>query len=125
MVGNCICYAAIVACGLFLPGIQANAVGKAFTQITGEGAIVFGDVGVYKLVALVVVIGLLAILIFGGIKRIAQFAELVVPFMAIGYFLMAVIIVVVNISDLPKVLSLIFTDAFTPMGVLVLQLVGV
>lgn len=108
--------AAIVACGLFLPGIQANAVGKAFTQITGEGAIVFGDVGVYKLVALVVVIGLLAILIFGGIKRIAQFAELVVPFMAIGYFLMAVIIVVVNISDLPKVLSLIFTDAFTPMA---------
>lgn len=33
--------AAIISCGLFLPGIQANAVGKAFTQITGEGAIIF------------------------------------------------------------------------------------
>lgn len=30
--------AAIISCGLFLPGIQANAVGNAFTQITSEGS---------------------------------------------------------------------------------------
>ena len=65
-----------------MPGIQANAVGKAFTQITGEGAIIFGDIGLFKLVALVVIVSLLAIIIFGGIKRIARFAEFVVPFMA-------------------------------------------
>lgn len=60
--------AAIISCGLFLPGIQANAVGKAFTQITGEGAIIFGDIGLFKLVALVVIVGLLAIIILVGLN---------------------------------------------------------
>lgn len=108
--------AAIISCGLFLPGIQANAVGNAFTQVTGEGAIVFGNIGAYKLLALVVIVTLLAIIIFGGIKRIARFAELVVPFMAAGYILMAVIIVAMNIQELPGVIKLIFEDAFSPMA---------
>jgi AGCS family alanine or glycine:cation symporter len=108
--------AAIISCGLFLPGIQANAVGNAFTQITGEGAIVFGNVGTYKLLALVVIVTLLAVIIFGGIKRIAKFAEFVVPFMAAGYILMALIIVFINIDKLPGVISLIFADAFSPMA---------
>lgn len=107
---------AIVSCGLFLPGVQANAVGKAVTQITGEGAIVFGDVGLYKLFALAFIVILLAVIIFGGIKRIANFAEFVVPFMAAGYIAMAVIIVIANIHELPGVIKLIFTDAFTPMA---------
>ena len=107
---------AIVSCGLFLPGVQANAVGKAVTQITGEGAIVFGDVGLYKLFALAFIVILLAVIIFGGIKRIANFAEYVVPFMAAGYIAMAVIIVIANIHELPGVIKLIFTDAFTPMA---------
>ncbi|QDJ91636.1 alanine/glycine:cation symporter family protein [Acinetobacter haemolyticus] len=108
--------AAIISCGLFLPGIQANAVGNAFTQITGQGAIVFGDVGVYKLVALVVIVTLLSIIIFGGIKRIARFAQFVVPFMALGYIIMALVIVFINIQELPNVIRMIFADAFTPMA---------
>ena len=93
-----------------------NAGGKAVTQITGEGAIVFGDVGLYKLFALAFIVILLAVIIFGGIKRIANFAEYVVPFMAAGYIAMAVIIVIANIHELPGVIKLIFTDAFTPMA---------
>lgn len=108
--------AAIISCGLFLPGIQANAVGNAFTQITGQGAIVFGNVGVYKLVALVVIVTLLSIIIFGGIKRIARFAQFVVPFMALGYIIMALVIVFINIQELPNVIRMIFADAFTPMA---------
>ncbi|WP_436860609.1 alanine/glycine:cation symporter family protein [Acinetobacter haemolyticus] len=108
--------AAIISCGLFLPGIQANAVGNAFTQITGEGAIVFGNVGTYKLLALAVIVILLSVIIFGGIKRIARFAEFVVPFMALGYILMAVIIVAINIQELPGVIKMIFADAFSPMA---------
>ncbi|QER39007.1 alanine:cation symporter family protein [Acinetobacter suaedae] len=108
--------AAIISCGLFLPGIQANAVGNAFTQITGQGAIVFGDVGVYKLVALVVIVTLLSIIIFGGIKRIARFAQVIVPFMALGYIIMALVIIIMNIQELPNVIRMIFADAFTPMA---------
>ena len=62
------------------------------------------------------IVALLAVIIFGGIKRIAKFAEFVVPFMAAGYILMALIIVFINIDKLPGVISLIFTDAFSPMA---------
>ena len=68
--------AAIISCGLFLPGIQANAVGKAFTQITGEGAIIFGDIGLFKLVALVVIVSLLAIIILAGSNELHDLLNL-------------------------------------------------
>ncbi|MCR5313846.1 MAG: alanine:cation symporter family protein [Bacteroidaceae bacterium] len=51
------------------------------------------------------------IVIFGGIKRISHFASLVVPFMAIGFIILALVIVGMNIMDLPDVLGLIFEDA--------------
>ena len=49
---------AIIACGVFLPGVQANAVGNAFTQVFGDGTMVsttFGEVGSFKLVALAII----------------------------------------------------------------------
>ena len=108
--------AAIVACGMFLPGVQANAVGNAVTMIFGEGNPVvtqFGTVGTNKLVALAVILMILAFIIFGGIKRIAHFTQIVVPFMAIGYMVMALIIVFLNLSQLPAIIGLILSDAFT------------
>ncbi|HBN14576.1 MAG: sodium:alanine symporter [Gammaproteobacteria bacterium] len=108
--------AAIVACGVFLPGVQANAVGNAVTQVFGEGNIVstqFGEVGTNKLVALAVILMILAFIIFGGIKRIAHFTQIVVPFMALGYIIMALIIVFINFDQIPGVFALIVGDAFT------------
>ncbi|OBP15880.1 sodium:alanine symporter [Rheinheimera sp. SA_1] len=107
---------AIIGCGIFLPGVQANAVGNAVTQIFGDGTMVstsFGDVGTYKLIALAVILITLAFIIFGGIKRIANFTQIVVPFMALGYIVMALIVVFLNLDKLPGVIELIFTDAFT------------
>ena len=108
--------AAVIACGIFLPGVQANAVGNAVTQIFGDGTMVdtfMGTVGTHKLIGLVVILVTLAVIIFGGIKRIAHFAEYVVPFMALGYIILALIVVGMNIDKLPGVLTLIFSDAFT------------
>jgi AGCS family alanine or glycine:cation symporter len=108
--------ASVIACGIFLPGVQANAVGNAVTQIFGDGTMVttfMGIVGTNKLIGLAFILVTLAIIIFGGIKRIAQFTEYVVPFMAFGYILLAVIVVAVNLGKLPGILHLIFTDAFT------------
>jgi len=62
-------------------------------------------------VGVVITIATFAI-IFGGIQRIAHFASLIVPFMAIGFIVLAIIIVGMNITDLPDVLGLIFEDAF-------------
>jgi len=107
---------AIIACGVFLPGVQANAVGNAVTQVFGDGRIVsstFGEVGSHKLVALAIILNVLAFIIFGGIKRIAHFTQIVVPFMAIGYVTMALIIIFLNLDMVPGIIALIFTDAFT------------
>ncbi|MAD76989.1 MAG: sodium:alanine symporter [Rheinheimera sp.] len=107
---------AIIACGVFLPGVQANAVGNAFTQVFGEGNMVvtsFGEVGTFKLVALAIILIVLAFIIFGGIKRIAHFTQIVVPFMALGYIVMALIVVFLNLDKVPGIFSLIISDAFT------------
>jgi AGCS family alanine or glycine:cation symporter len=56
---------------------------------------------------------LTALVIIGGIKRIASVTEKIVPFMAILYVGAALIIVFMNIGLLPKAVSLIFTEAFT------------
>ncbi|MCT6700296.1 alanine:cation symporter family protein [Rheinheimera sp. 4Y26] len=107
---------AIIGCGIFLPGVQANAVGNAVTQIFGDGNMVvtsFGEVGTYKLISLAVILIILAFIIFGGIKRIAQFTQVIVPFMALGYIVMALIVVFLNLDKLPGIFMLIINDAFT------------
>lgn len=108
--------ASIIACGVFLPGVQANAVGNAVTQVFGNGAMVdtfLGAAGTHKLIGLGVILVTLGIIIFGGVKRIAKFAEFVVPFMAFGYIILAIVVVAMNADKLPGVFSLIFSDAFT------------
>ncbi|NJM34596.1 MAG: protein translocase subunit SecF [Rhodomicrobium sp.] len=50
--------------------------------------------------------------IYGGIKRIAQAADIVVPIMAFGYIGMALIIILLNITEIPAVLSTIVKNAF-------------
>ena len=58
---------------------------------------------------LTVVIGLI---IFGGIKRIAKFADVLVPVMAFSYIAMALVVIGLNLSEVPAVFALIFKSAF-------------
>jgi AGCS family alanine or glycine:cation symporter len=51
-------------------------------------------------------------IVFGGIHRIAKTADIVVPVMAIAYLLMALVIILMNITELPGVLASIFSNAF-------------
>ncbi len=106
----------ILACGMFLPGVQANGVISAFAQVMGEGTIMnIGslEVGSMRLVALVIILIVLGIIIFGGIKRIATFTEFAVPFMALGYIVLALIIMFTNFDMIPQVFGMIVGDAFT------------
>jgi AGCS family alanine or glycine:cation symporter len=57
---------------------------------------------------------LTAIIIFGGVKRITKFAELVVPFMALAYLAVGLVVIALNLGELPGVLSDIVTSAFGP-----------
>ncbi|MUG31223.1 MULTISPECIES: alanine/glycine:cation symporter family protein [Psychrobacter] len=106
----------IIACGIFLPGVQANGVVNAVAQVTGEGSLMtlMGmEVGSTRLIALAIILLVLGFIIFGGIKRIANFAEYAVPFMAVGYVVLALLIMFTNFSKVPEVFGMIFSDAFS------------
>ena len=52
--------------------------------------------------------------IFGGIKRITKFSEVIVPIMAVGYLLIALVVIGLNIGEVPALFSMIVTEAFNP-----------
>jgi AGCS family alanine or glycine:cation symporter len=59
-----------------------------------------------------IVTGLLAIIILGGVKRISKVAEVVIPIMAAAYITMALIIIGINIAEVPAIFALIVKSAF-------------
>jgi AGCS family alanine or glycine:cation symporter len=109
----------IIACGLLLPGVQSNSIGNAAELAFGGETVVnfLGDnISTTKVITAVIVVSVLGFIIFGGVKRIAHFTQIVVPFMALGYIVMAIGIIAFHIAELPDILALIFRDAFTPMA---------
>lgn len=91
-----ICY------GLVFNSVQANTLSLALESAYGMDRFWVG----------IVVAGLTAYVIFGGVQRIVKASEYLVPVMAGGYVLLALYIVVTNISELPAVIGLIFRSAF-------------
>jgi AGCS family alanine or glycine:cation symporter len=94
--------ATVLSTAIFLPGVQSNSIAlsmhNAFNvpvAYTGAGIII-----------------LLGLIIFGGVKRIGKVAEIVVPFMAGGYIIMALVIIFMNFSQIPAVFALIIKSAF-------------
>lgn len=109
----------ILATGLLLPGIQAYSISSSAEVALGTGPLIetdFGAISTTKIVTGTFIVTLLGFIIFGGVKRIAAFAQFAVPFMAVGYVIAACVIVVLNITMLPEVVTLIVKDAFTPMA---------
>lgn len=109
----------IIATGLLLPGVQSNAIGNAVELAFGTHQMVetaLGTISVTKLVTATAVVAMLGVIIFGGVKRIAKFTQVVVPVMALLYVVTALSIVILNISQVPEMFGLIMKDAFTPMA---------
>lgn len=94
--------ATLLAMAVLMPGIQANSIGDA----------VYNAFGLDKTITGIIVVALIGFTIFGGVKRIAKVAELIVPFMAAGYLLIAIAIIVINFEKTPEVFGLIFKSAF-------------
>lgn len=95
-------FATILSTVLFLPGVQSNSI-----ALSANNA--FDIPVLYTGVAVTFFLGLI---IIGGVKRISKVAEIIVPFMALTYIIMAVIIIVMNITEVPAVFALIFKSAF-------------
>ncbi len=92
----------IAAFGLGFNAFQGNTVAGAVQDSLGIDRLWTG-------ICLAVISG---VIIFGGIHRIAKASDVVVPIMAIGYLLMALVVIVINITSLPGVLYDIVTNAF-------------
>ncbi len=92
----------IAAFALGFNAFQGNTVAGAVQDSLGIDRIWTG-------IALALVTGFV---VYGGIKRIAKVADVVVPIMAIGYIGMALIVILINIGDVPAVLAMIVKNAF-------------
>jgi alanine or glycine:cation symporter, AGCS family len=92
----------IIAFGLVFNAVQANSISAAMQTS-------FSVPGWISGLVLVVITGLI---IFGGIRAIARFSELVVPFMAVAYLLIALVVVAMNLDKLLDVFTLVFRSAF-------------
>lgn len=70
------------------------------------------NIETYKLLFGLAVAVIVAVVILGGIRRIANVASVMVPFMVAFYFLMVLYIIITHLSDVPGVFARIFTEAF-------------
>lgn len=105
----------VISTGFLLPGVQSNAINGTISNAFNYSNQVISLGGTDMTVSWVglIVITLLGIIIIGGVKRLAQASELIVPFMAGAYILMALIIIVLNFNHIPGVFKLIFSSAFS------------
>ena len=84
---------AAVACGIFLPPVQCNGIALSCSRSFGVGTWVIG----------LVVAVLIALVIIGGVKRIANVAQIVAPFMAMLYIILAIVVLAVHWQVVPHV----------------------
>ena len=92
----------ILSFGLVFNSVQANSIASALHTAFSIPTFVTG----------LVIAAFTGIVIFGGVKQIASVAEIVVPFMAGAYLLLAIIILILNITQVPAVFAGIVAHAF-------------
>ena len=88
--------------GLSYNSIQSNTICGAMYEAFGWNPLLVGSI--LSVVALII--------IFGGLQRIANVSAVMVPLMAIGYFVLVAVIIIMNIEHIPHVLKVIITNAF-------------
>lgn len=88
--------------GIAFNAVQSQTVSDSF----------YASFGIPQWVTGMVLMVLTLWIIFGGIQGIARFSQWVVPFMAIAYLLVALVIVIANIDQFPSVMALIVKNAF-------------
>ena len=107
--------AIILALGFMGTMVQSNSI--ASTMSTAIGVSEDSKKIVQMIIGIVLVV-LTGFILLGGIKRIASFTEKMVPFMAIFYLLGGIVLLCINITDVPRAFAMIFEYAFTPNAVI-------
>ncbi len=107
-----VCFAAFALVASFGIGnmVQANSVMDGLVYI-------FPELHAYKWYAGCVLAILVGLVILGGVRRIARVASTIVPFMAITYFIAALLVLLNHVADIPAAFSTIFNMALNPWSV--------
>nr|WP_284676547.1 alanine/glycine:cation symporter family protein [Vibrio sinus] len=92
----------LIAFGFVFNAVQANSIASAMSGAFGFKPLYVG----------IFIVLLSSSIIFGGVKKIARTAELIVPIMALAYLLLALFVVLSNVEKLPDVFTLIIKSAF-------------
>ena len=93
---------AVLGPGILLPGVQINSLVIVFEEAFTIDHVLVG----------VICCALLAVVVFGSIKRIAHLAEVLTPLMCLIYILLAVVILCMHVTEIPAALAIIFQSAF-------------
>lgn len=88
--------------GFVFNAVQANTISEAFQTAFGMDKLVMG----------LLLAAVSALIIFGGVHRIAKVSEVIVPILAVAYVLVAIVVIVLNIKEIPHVFNLIISNAF-------------
>ena len=92
--------------------VQSNTLCDALgstTQILLDGE---ASLNTYKVIIGAILMVMTLVIIFGGIRRISRFSSIVVPIMAVGYLLLSIIVILMNITMIPEILKTIIQNAF-------------
>ena len=90
----------------------------AFFSNASAGVIPGTQISIIHLILGIALLIIAALIIIGGLRRIARFAEIVVPFMAVAYVIGSLVIFAFNIHKVGLMFSAIFRFAFTPAAFL-------
>ncbi|MCG8475708.1 MAG: alanine:cation symporter family protein [Cytophagales bacterium] len=102
-----------------LPMFEANQLAEAIREMVLEpNGWVLENENTLNLILGACTAGIVSLVIFGGLQRIAAVASKLVPFMVVAYTLSILTIIALNIHAVPDSLALIFRDAFTGSSVL-------
>ena len=97
---------------------QVNTITSAVnTALLSCHVIDASSVSVSSLIIGIIIAVLVALILLGGIKRIGRVAEMLVPFMALLYIILALGVIFLNIDRVPGVFASIFEGAFSPASV--------
>ncbi len=97
---------------------QVNTITTAIdTALINFGVVEEGSTSTLNLIIGILLAVLIALILLGGIKRIGNVTEKLVPFMAVLYIVLALGVVIINYKNIPSVFSSIIKGAFTPASV--------
>lgn len=113
-------YAFFGACAVFGTGnaTQVNTITAAVdTALMNYGLLTESGIETCNLIIGIVICGVVALILLGGVKRIGKVSEQLVPIMALLYVVMGIGVICLNIEKVPEVLADIFQGAFNPQAV--------